>query len=289
MVYSRYADDIAISFPHFSTMEVLKEKMEKYLQELEEKEQEETTLSERIQNVMAKFSQETFTVTDKFELTYLQEKLKEMKDKIKNLSLSEGEQFAHIGILNGYKQKLKYSKWRIWDIEDALFEIIGWEWWTINTKKLHTWTPQSNTDRELNGMTFDHTGKRGIDKKKKSRYLRIFRDLHKFSIEELRQGSQFYRKKFKAGYRDEICISTITSVMDGIYNHIRGVYGKDNIPRDLTDAYKKAKAKWQDYPAREIAYKERKKQEEEKDKIENDGDNNSETTFRNEPGDYFPF
>jgi CHAD domain-containing protein len=113
MVYSRYADDIAISFPHFSTMEVLKEKMEKYLQELEEKEQEETTLSERIQNVMAKFSQETFTVTDKFELTYLQEKLKEMKDKIKNLSLSEGEQFAHIGILNGYKQKLKYSKWRI--------------------------------------------------------------------------------------------------------------------------------------------------------------------------------
>jgi hypothetical protein len=40
-MYSRYADDMAISFPHFSTMEVLKEKLGKYVQELEEKEPEE--------------------------------------------------------------------------------------------------------------------------------------------------------------------------------------------------------------------------------------------------------
>ena|GEM_PF-3103305 len=113
MIYSRYADDVTISFPYFSTMDVLKERMEKYLQNLEEKENAEKSLSEQVQEVMDEFSKDIFTVTDNFELTYLQTKLKEMKDKIKILSISEGEQFAHIGVLDGYKKRIKYSQRRI--------------------------------------------------------------------------------------------------------------------------------------------------------------------------------
>jgi hypothetical protein len=103
----------------------------------------------------------------------------------------------------------------------------------------------------------------------------------------LSQIGQFYRNKFKAGYRDEVCISTVISVIDGIYHYIRGVYGKDNIPRDLAEAYKNTKAKRQDYPAREIAYLEKKAQE--KASIESNGDSNPNTFSDKKPEDDLPF
>gem|GEM_PF-6502262 len=45
------------------------------------------------------------------------------------------------------------------------------------------------------------------------------------------------------------------------------------MPRDFMNAYKNAKAKWENYPAREILYLEKKEQEEEK-KQHNNGKEN---------------
>jgi hypothetical protein len=50
-------------------------------------------------------------------------------------------------------------------LKDAIIKVIGNQGRTINPKKIHTRTPQSNTDREINGLVFDREGKRSLNKK----------------------------------------------------------------------------------------------------------------------------
>lgn len=79
MVYSRYADDITISFPHFSTKEVLIEKMEKYRNDLNPFIKEQVPTSEEIKETMKRFEEDTFIVTDNFEFKFLQQQINNMK------------------------------------------------------------------------------------------------------------------------------------------------------------------------------------------------------------------
>jgi hypothetical protein len=79
-------------------------------------------------------------------------------------------------------------------------------------KKTDTWTPQSNREREINGMSFDKQGNRGINAKKKSVYIRLFDDLIKFSVNDLWNNS-FYRNKFKIEYDDDGYKQSIVSTL----------------------------------------------------------------------------
>jgi hypothetical protein len=64
-------------------------------------------------------------VTDNFELKYLQKKLKVLKEKIQKLPISSDSIYAHVGVIDGYKKKIKHSEWRIVDISDQILEILG--------------------------------------------------------------------------------------------------------------------------------------------------------------------
>lgn len=126
IIYSRYADDITISFASFTTMNVLQEKMTEYQTLIEQSKKTDMTNKQYIDDIMTKFSQDIFVVTDKFEMKYLQEKIEEIKNKIKNHpKLPTEKKYEYIGIVNHYKQQIKYSGWRIDQVADELLEIIG--------------------------------------------------------------------------------------------------------------------------------------------------------------------
>jgi len=79
-------------------------------------------------------------------------------------------------------------------------------------KKLKIRTPQSNTDREINGMTFDREGNRGLAVKKKTQYLRMFDDLIKYGVNDLFNNG-FYCEKFKIEYGNDSCVSSIINTL----------------------------------------------------------------------------
>ena len=125
MVYSRYADDMAISFPHFSTLDVLKEKMERYIQNLQND-------GLRTSILLDEFSKDTFIVTDNFEQKYLQKKIEDIKEIIKKPLTSaydgvyrdEEKIYKQVGTIDAYKKNIKYSTWRISDIHDEILKVI---------------------------------------------------------------------------------------------------------------------------------------------------------------------
>ncbi len=271
MVYSRYADDITVSFPHFSTKSVLEEKLWKYASDFfinpYPTPQEDPPTAEKLRTLVENFAKETFILSDDFEFKFLQEKIKEIEEYIEGREydrwiISKEEKYAYIGIIHKYKQQIKYSGRRIADVADEIIEVIGNEWRKINFRKYNTRTPQSNTDREINGMTFDSRGNRGIDKRKKARYMRLLDDLTSMSIDELR-NSEFYKYKLKLNviFENEdgglsIYATHAKNIINGVYNYIASIYGKDDfdnsrIPKDLSAALHAAKEKREDYVARE--------------------------------------
>ncbi|MCX6824946.1 MAG: reverse transcriptase domain-containing protein [candidate division SR1 bacterium] len=257
IIYSRYADDIAVSFPHFSTMDVLKEKMENYLADIRGQEMQGR---EEIEHIIEKFSKEKFILTDRFELTYLQKQIKELRKFLQQSSLDPEERCIYIGIIDGYKKSIRYTDWRILDVSDEIIDIIGNEGRKINHKKFKIRTPQGNDDRVINGMTFDHTGKRGIDKKKRSQYMRLLKDLIDLSLDDMEsKNAPYYARKFKFSQKkdEKERIATIIDTIKGTHGYISTIYGvdesgKSNIPRDLREACEKAKKKRENYQSRKM-------------------------------------
>jgi hypothetical protein len=106
--------------------------------------------------------------------------------------------------------------------------------------------PQSDREREINGLTFDHQGNRWINKKRREQYMRLFNDLIKLSKEELEQN-RYYCYKFKMHMYcpdDYISKAVVNNVVDGVYHYIASVYWSEkNIPKYLQEAYHKVKEK----------------------------------------------
>ena len=269
--YSRYADDLTISFRQYHTKDVLQEKFWEYESILMGKNRE------KIKNLIEKFPSEVFNATDNFERKYISEKIEELKNIIKNSSfIYDKEKYQYIGILNTYKQKIRKANRRIDNITDEIIKIIGNEGRTINSKKIQTRTPQSNTPREINKICFDENGKRSLNRKKQSEYKRLFEDLLEKTTEEL-YANRYYFKKFKMNeHNEKICYASIMAALKGVYNRIKKIYGAENIPSEFTKIYTQAIKKRENYPARKEAEQEeiekrkqkKLKKEEEKRKAE---------------------
>lgn len=243
VVYSRYADDMTISFPHFSTMEVLKEKMEHYRKKFNYELGD--GAKDKIYAAADEFSKDTFIITDNFEFSYLQEKIERMRWLIHvDYRFERKEKEGIISALDSFKKNIKYTNRRIDAIQKEIIDIIWSEWRKINIMKSRTRTPQSNREREINGMTFDREGNRGINKKKRSQYMRLFGDLIQLSIHEL-SNNIFYRKKFDIAYgNDDKYISSVISTLDWCYQYLTKVYGTGKIPKDLETGYQRAMKRW---------------------------------------------
>ena len=113
--YSRYADDITVSFPHMQTMEVLQEKCKEHIDQLQKIEQEKATQEEQkkaLEAVINNFSKDIFTVSDNYELKYLQKNIhiiKELVQKISKKILNETDTYQVIASIDKYKKQIKYS------------------------------------------------------------------------------------------------------------------------------------------------------------------------------------
>jgi hypothetical protein len=110
MIYSRYADDMTISFASFSTMKVLQEKMTGYQTRIEQSKKTDMTDKRYIDDIIENFAQDVFVVTDSFEMDYLGDKIEEIKNTIQNHpKLPNDKKYDYIGTVNHYKQQIKYS------------------------------------------------------------------------------------------------------------------------------------------------------------------------------------
>ena len=72
--------------------------------------------------------------------------------------------------------------------------------------------------------------------------MKIFNHLIKHSQDDLKSFS-FYREKFNTLETFDICSSTTTQIIDGIYHRIARIYGAGRVPTSLNEAYQKAKHK----------------------------------------------
>ncbi|MDR0282670.1 MAG: hypothetical protein LBI53_05235 [Candidatus Peribacteria bacterium] len=246
--YSRYADDLTISYKQYHTKDILEEQFSTYQKILESKSKTE------IKTLIEKFPSEVFNVTDDFERKWVRRKIEEFKNLIEySPSLSKSEKYQYIGMLNTYKQKFRASNRRIDNIKEEIIKLIGNEGRTINLRKVKTRTPQTNDEREINGICFDKNGKKSLNRKKQSDYKRLFGDLLEGTTQELYDNA-YYRKKFKMNERDnEIFYATVIATLKGMYNRIKRVYGAETVPPEFTKWYEQAPKKRENYPTREKA------------------------------------
>ena len=246
MIYSRYADDITLSWKHYATKEILTEKFDAYEEILNKKNKK-----EEFQKLMDNFPQEVFNATDNFERKYINERINKIKKLINKSSfLTEDEKCQYIGIINTYKKRIQATNRRIDNIQDEIIKIIGKEGRTLNPKKIKARTPQSNTEREINGICFDENGKRSLNREKQGAYRRLFRELFEKSVYELSENS-YYARKFKLKDNYEKSYKIILSTLRGVYNRIKNVYGKEEVPKKFSEMYEQNVQKRTDYSARE--------------------------------------
>lgn len=121
--------------------------------------------------------------------------------------------------------------------------------------------------REINGMTFDDDGSRGITKKKQSQFVRLLDDMLDLPLEEIRYH-RHYKGKFgvKNKNTDEELIATIQHTLQGVRNYLAQIYNEkgkkeQKIPADIQSRFQKLQEKRTNYPQ---WYEQWKKQEQEK-------------------------
>jgi hypothetical protein len=107
-------------------MDILKEKIDNYYENIFcTPGEDHDTYKHRFTALMDDFDKDTFIITDRFELSYLQEKITRMRRQIPmSFGLSKDEKERAIGILDTYRQKIKFSDRRIDQIQKEIMHII---------------------------------------------------------------------------------------------------------------------------------------------------------------------
>ena len=254
-VYSRYADDIALSFSNFETKGTLQKKMDWYVSDLEEHKMDRNAIKDILEKLY--FEPIYFANSDEYELFGdYRRKFKEFIES--NSVLSDDDRFIFDARIRtfafcgsfGFERDIK-------DIKDALLKILGSEWRVLNPKKTKIRTPHSNTDRVINKIRFNAQWERTLTKKKLSEYTRLFNDLLEWSVEELASKS-FYRGKFKINLNEEWYLAkariAILYSIEGVYKRIKHIYGDEKkFPKDILILYGATKLKWENYEDREVS------------------------------------
>lgn len=237
--YTRYADDIAISFANYITKNILTEKLDElkiYLDSIDH-----NTSTNNIRNKLEKFN---FVITDSSEKKYIINGLNNIKNDVKNSNILSSDQiYTIIWLLNSFNSKFKVSNYNVFYFKHQIYKILSQEWWKANDRKTKVWTPQSNSDREITGLSIDNDNQIWISKKKKSTYIRLFEDLKNMSLEEL-YLNDYYKKMF---FNDnELIKQKIFSKIDGIFKwYIHKIYwDQENIPKYISNLYSEVKDKY---------------------------------------------
>lgn len=127
MIYSRYADDLQVSFPHFKTKEVLEEKLLQYKKSLADILMISATKDEQLLMREEQWMRDNFVVTDSFEMSYLDQQIEQLQKILKEKKyIFTDEAFTTlVGKLHTYKQRIRRSDWRMTThLRDKMLDII---------------------------------------------------------------------------------------------------------------------------------------------------------------------
>lgn len=282
--YSRYVDDMTVSFSARPTSIVLQEQCKKYITQLED------TLSlENIEEKKNSFKQivsdiqsHTFTLTDKSEHVFLMDRSRNIinffREKIEN-SEDNNEMKTVFSDLIDTLLKLNWSNihysWdRIKDIQKKLYTLLRNEWRKINPQKTKTRTPQSNTPRRVNKLVIDKENNIWIEASKKEAYMDVLTKLHKLTVEEV--PMEMHKESFGKIYKNnDERIHQIISYLKGVRNYLVTVYWVNyfgewkGMPKKLEEILDANLRKWKNYKDRGECYYRKKEQEESQTDWEN--------------------
>lgn len=243
-IYTRYIDDISISFPHYPSMEILKEKSQWYIDSAKKI----TTAHDQliaIKELVQSFSNEVFHIADNYEFSYIQSLVRTLETELnKHKNHSNGSEiYWYIWILHNYKNQIINIHTHIRDMQDNFLKVLSSKWWTANQKKSKIYTPQSNRLREITWITYTPDGRRWINPQKKAATIRMFKDLGTMNNAEIADNS-FYKYHFCKinddniyGSRLEVDNEKVVRVIQWKYNYLLTVYGKGKIPQDIQKPY----------------------------------------------------
>jgi hypothetical protein len=246
-VYSRYIDDIAVSLPQYPTLNVLKQKLSVYVEEIKHitEMKNQWNVEEMIAAFMDSFVKETFMLTDKHELDVAELQIQ----TIKWLLITAWRNFTcditeYIGMLDKRKRQIcMYGENPLNEIKDQLLEVIGNNWFYVKQVKTKKRTPQSWSMREITWIAYTSEGKRGIPSAKRAAMQRFFNDMWALSSDEIIQNV-YYKQFFDMERFDA---TRVLNMLHGKYAHLKYVYGNDHVPKKLRDAYHQATNKRNQY------------------------------------------
>ena len=239
-VYTRYIDDISISFPHYPTFPQLQNLMENYRRELEKLVSQRATT--HILELCQRFSTEKLFISDGYELTHLEKCINNLITLCKKTTW-KNEILTHqaVGVLHGYKKQIVYIPYTIKNLRDEIIKVIWSKWWKINPDKTKLYTPQTNTLREITKISYTHDGKRGVGKHTKRAIQRFFTDMGTENPSILQKNflyKEFFRwGEFETTYSDH---ERILRWLMGRYRYLEQVYGIWKVPKNLDESYQAA-------------------------------------------------
>lgn len=146
--------------------------------------------------------------------------------------------YAVIWVLDNHKKNylIHATQANIDSLTETLVWIVSKEWWIINPKKTHQWTPSSSTPREITWIAFNERWERILPDYKREEYLRIYNLLLRAPLEEQKRlERRNYYKQFIVWNR--VSIPRIQNTILGIRWRIKHVYGHRSPPRELKRYY----------------------------------------------------
>lgn len=148
-----------------------------------------------------------------------------------------------IGQLHQYQQQVTYVPHGMKNIKEELLAVIGQNGLRAKDIKTKMYTPHSGGMKEITGIAYTADGRRGISSAKKGAIKRFFQDLATLTPEALLKN-RFYNDHFKDRKNQTLDGEKIIASIEGKYAHIVHVYGKNNVPKELAEAYHAAKERW---------------------------------------------
>lgn len=240
-VYTRYIDDIAVSFPHYTTKVQLEKQLKKYT-EMSKRLHMRANKTDVFEQLINDLTQESFVVTDKYELSLLQEIVSTIKNGLQEYAFLFADDVYSLLIWQLDKRKQQISmpgENVIQEIKNTLLEVIWQNWFYAKQAKTRHRTPQSGGMREITWVAYTHDGKRTLPSAKRQAIQRFFNDMVRLDESVLKENA-FYKQFFVDTAKNILFNEKIINTIRWKYAHILHVYWKNAVPKTLREAYEQA-------------------------------------------------
>lgn len=240
-IYTRYIDDIAISFPHYQNRVQLQNQLKKYT-EMRKRLHMRSDKTDAFEQLVNDFTQESFVVTDKYELSLLQEAVFIIKNGLQEYAFLFADDVYSLLIwqIDQRKQQITMPGENvIQEIKNSLLEVIWQNGFHAKHTKTRHWTPQSGGMREITWIAYTHDGKRWIPSAKRAAIQRFFNDMSSLEHKTLKNNT-FYQQFFVDTVSNTLLNEKIINTLRWKYAYVLHVYWKNVVLKTMRESYEKA-------------------------------------------------